>query len=172
LWFGRGGENLTYALRVKLFEAYLSKHIGWFDNKNRAPGILTNILTEDISAVNGLTTESVGIAVEAALGLFFSCLICFIFSWKLGFVVTFTSPFMVLGGLGMSKLQFNQKAVDDSYKQANALLNDLIMNYRTVISFGEKNVQFMLSKYGDLLVVPHQTNLKRAHISGLFFGYS
>jgi ABC-type transport system involved in Fe-S cluster assembly fused permease/ATPase subunit len=79
---------------------------------------------------------------------------------------------MVLGGLGMSKLQFNQKAVDDSYKQANALLNDLIMNYRTVISFGEKNVQFMLSKYGDLLVVPHQTNLKRAHISGLFFGYS
>jgi hypothetical protein len=64
-----------------LFEAYLHKHIGWFDNKNRAPGILTNILTEDISSVNGLTTESLGIAVEAALGLFFSCLICFIFTW-------------------------------------------------------------------------------------------
>lgn len=81
LFFGRGGENLTYTLRVKLFEAYLHKHIGWFDNKNRAPGILTNILTEDISSVNGLTTESLGIAVEAALGLFFSCLICFIFTW-------------------------------------------------------------------------------------------
>ena len=140
LYFGRGGENLTNTLRIKLFEAYLHKHIGWFDNKMRAPGILTNILTEDISAVNGLTTESLGIAVEAALGLFFSCLICFIFSWQLGFVVTATSPFMVLGGLGMSKLQFNQKAVDDSYKQANALLNDLIINYRTVISFGQKNV--------------------------------
>ena len=136
LYFGRGGENLTFTLRVMLFRAYLYKHIGWFDNKSRAPGILTNILTEDISAVNGLTTESLGIAVEAALGLFFSCLICFIFSWQLGFVVTATSPFMVLGGLGMSKLQFNQQAVDDSYKQANALLNDLIINYRTVISFG------------------------------------
>jgi ABC-type multidrug transport system fused ATPase/permease subunit len=92
---------------VALFEAYLHKHIGWFDNKNRAPGILTNQITEDISAVNGLTTESVAIGVEAALGLFFSCLICFVFSWRLGFVVSLTSPFMVLGGLGMSKLQFN-----------------------------------------------------------------
>lgn len=62
--------------------------------------------------------------------------------------------------------------MDDSYKQANALLNDLIMNYRTVISFGEKNVQFMLTRYYELLAVPHQTNIKRAHISGLFFGYS
>jgi len=79
--FGLGGDNLTYILRVKLFNAYLNKHIGWFDNKNRAPGILTNILTEDIAAVNGLTTESLGIAVEAFLGLFFSCLICFIFTW-------------------------------------------------------------------------------------------
>lgn len=107
LWFGRGGENLTFTLRVALFEAYLHKHIGWFDNKNRAPGILTNQITEDISAVNGLTTESLAIGVEAALGLFFSCLICFVFSWRLGFVVSLTSPFMVLGGLGMSKLQFN-----------------------------------------------------------------
>lgn len=172
LWFGRGGENLTYTLRIKLFEAYLHKHIGWFDNKNRAPGILTNIITEDISAINGLTTESLAIAVEAALGLFFSCLICFIFSWQLAFIVTLTAPFMVLGGLGMSKLQFNQKAVDDSYKQANALLNDLIINYRTVIAFGQKNVDFMLQRYNLLLVVPHQTNIKRAHISGLFFGYS
>lgn len=104
LWFGRGGENLTFKLRVALFEAYLHKHIGWFDNKNRAPGILTNQITEDISAVNGLTTESTAIAVEAGLGLFFSCMICFIFSWRLGIVVTLTSPFMVMGGLGMSKL--------------------------------------------------------------------
>ncbi len=144
LCFGIGGENLTHALRVKLFQSILRKDIGWFDSKNRAPGILTNILTEDISSVNGLTTESLGIAVEAALGLFFSCLICFIFCWQLALVVTIMSPFMVLGGLGMSKLQFNQKLVEDSYKQANALLSDIIINYRTVISFGDKNLQFML----------------------------
>lgn len=81
LCFGFGGDNLTLKLRIKLFESILRKHIGWFDNKERAPGILTNIITEDISAVNGLTTEAIGILIEAFLGITISCLICFIFSW-------------------------------------------------------------------------------------------
>ena len=103
LCFGRGGENLTYKLRVQLFLSYMSKHIGWFDNKNRAPGILSNILLEDISAVNGLTTESIGIAVESALGLAFSCLICCFFSWQLAIIVTLAAPTLVLGGYWQQK---------------------------------------------------------------------
>ena len=47
--FGYGGENLSLGLRMKLFEAFMLKHIGWFDNKNRAPGILTKVLIEDIT---------------------------------------------------------------------------------------------------------------------------
>ena len=47
--FGYGGENLSLGLRMKLFEALMLKHIGWFDNKNRAPGILTKVLIEDIT---------------------------------------------------------------------------------------------------------------------------
>ena len=105
--FGIGGDNLTLRLRIKLFEAYLNKHIGWFDNKERAPGVLTNIITEDISSVNGLTTEAIGIMVEAGLGITISSMVCFFFSWQLAIVVTLISPFMILGGLGIAKLQFN-----------------------------------------------------------------
>lgn len=79
--FGLGGENLTLKLRITLFRAILHKHVGWFDSEDKAPGILTNIITEDISQVNGLTTEVLGIIVEAALGLTVSSLICAIFSW-------------------------------------------------------------------------------------------
>jgi hypothetical protein len=46
------------------------------------------------------------------------------------------------------------------------------MNYRTVISFGDKNVQFMLGKYAQMLEVTHTSNVKTSHVSGLFFGYS
>lgn len=95
---------MTQALRVKLFESLLRKNIGWFDNKNRAPGVLVNMISEDITAINGLTTEVAGIACEAFLGLALSCLVCFYFSWRLALVVTVTCPFMVLGGLGMSRL--------------------------------------------------------------------
>ena len=81
LCFGYGGDNLTLKLRIKLFDAILRKHIGWFDNKDRAPGILTNIITEHVSAINGLTTEAIGVMVEAFLGITISCMICFVFSW-------------------------------------------------------------------------------------------
>jgi ATP-binding cassette subfamily B (MDR/TAP) protein 1 len=93
---------------VKLFEAILMKDIGWFDAKDKAPGVLTNIIQEDITALNGLTTEAAGIMVEAVLGMTISAGICLFFSWQLALVVTAVSPFMILGGLGMSKLQFNQ----------------------------------------------------------------
>ena len=48
LYFGLGGENLTLKLRTMLFESILRKHVGWFDDKNRAPGILSNMISEDI----------------------------------------------------------------------------------------------------------------------------
>ena len=142
-------------MRLQLFESILRKHVGWFDSKDRAPGVLTNLLIEDIAAVNGLTTESIGIICEALLGLIASCAICFIFSWQLAIVVTLISPFMVLGGLGMTKLSINAEAVESAYKEANALLSDVVMNYRTVMTLGDKNVELLLWRYQELLVIPH-----------------
>ena len=60
----------------------------------------------------------------------------------------------------------------DSYKQANAMLSDLIINYRTIISFGDKSIDMILDRYDTLLIAPREAGIKKAHISGLFFGYS
>ena len=81
LAFGYGSENLTYRLRALLFEAILYKHIGWFDSKDRAPGVLGNVIQEDIAQINGLTSETYGVAVEAILGLVASSAMCLYFSW-------------------------------------------------------------------------------------------
>lgn len=62
--------------------------------------------------------------------------------------------------------------MDDAYAESNALLSDMIMNYRTVISLGEKNVEFMLEKYYGLLEGPNLQGIKKAHISGILYGYS
>jgi hypothetical protein len=43
-----GGENLVRNIRFKLFEELIHKHIGWFDFRNRAVGVLTTIFEEDI----------------------------------------------------------------------------------------------------------------------------
>lgn len=172
LCFALGGERLTYNLRVKFFSSLMHKSVGWFDNKHRAPGVLTKILTEDINSLNGLTTESVAVVIESALGLFFSCLICVIFSWRVALVVTCTCPFMVLGGIGQAKLQFNQRANDESSKAAAGLLNDIILNYRTVISLGKKNQELMLEKYESILEKSMDDTARKAHYQGLFFAYT
>jgi hypothetical protein len=46
------------------------------------------------------------------------------------------------------------------------------MNYRTIISFGEKNVDFILKKYYKLLEGPNKQGIKRAHFAGVLFAYS
>ena len=155
-----------------LFQAIMYKHIGWFDNKDRAPGILGNIIQEDIALLNGLTSETYAIAIESILGLIISSFMCLYFSWQVGLIAIILSPLMVFGGFFMSSFQWSQGKVDDAYRESNALLSDIIMNYRTIISLGDKNVDFILSKYYKLLEEPNRQGIKRAHFSGILFGYS
>jgi ABC-type multidrug transport system fused ATPase/permease subunit len=48
----------------------------------------------------------------------------------------------------------------------------VILNYKTVISFGEKNVVQIISKFESLLVEPSRLRIRNAHLGGLAFGYS
>jgi len=59
-----------------------------------------------VTLLNGLTAESLGIMLEAVFGVIISIAICFMFSWQLGFIAGALSPLMILGGLGMGKLQW------------------------------------------------------------------
>jgi len=108
------GENLTYTLRNKLFEGILHKHLGWFDNKERAPGILSNILSEDITLLNGLTTETIANILEASLCLIVGCILSLIFTWKMGLITLATSPFVIVGGIVMSRLQWRKNSTASS----------------------------------------------------------
>ena len=78
--FGFMGEKLTYLLRITIIEEILHKQISWFDREDRAPGILTNIISAEIAQLNGMTSEvivnffelSCIIILGLAGGLYFS----------------------------------------------------------------------------------------------------
>lgn len=97
------GENLTLTLREKLFAGIIYKHIGWFDSKDKAPGILTNILAEDVSEVRGLSTETIAIYLEAMLGVLIAVIIGFRFTWEMTLVTMTGVPFVMIGGIMMSR---------------------------------------------------------------------
>ena len=49
-------------------------------------------------------------------------------------------------------------------------MSDVVINYRTVISLGQKNVDAVNKKYEDLLTGPMEDVLKKSNTAGLYFG--
>lgn len=132
---------------------------------------MSNILSEDISLLNGLSTESISIMLESILTLVVGIIFGLCLSWRMALITMSLIPLVVLGGAISNKLTAKSKGAAnpsggsknitekkdvDHYAESNALLSDLIMNYRTVISFGPKNINFLMEKYNALLNVPRQ----------------
>ena len=56
-----------------------------------------------------------------------------------------------------------------AYQKSNALLSDLIINYRTVISFGQKNVDRINQSFEELLVDPMKNVIQKSNKMGLYY---
>ena len=95
--FGVVGENITLAMRSRLYKGYLTKHIGWFDNRDNAPGILTSALANDASILNGASTEGLAVIMEAGFAILVGMIISFIYDWKIALVALACTPFMAAG---------------------------------------------------------------------------
>ncbi|CDW90801.1 abc transporter family protein [Stylonychia lemnae] len=177
------GENLALTIKKKLFSSMIRQNIEWYDQKERAPGILSGMLQADVSQLKGLTSQTYALILEALLCLIIGIALSFLNTWKMALVTVTMVPFIILGGMAEQIIVWNSvnsstKSVKDSgeqlnhYDKANALLSDIIINYKTVVSLGEKNVNYLVQKYQDLLEEPKRMDIKHAHISGIIYGYS
>ena len=87
-----------------LFTEIIHKQLSWFDSKERAPGVLSNILSEDITKLNGLTTENLAVVSEAVLALTIGLILALVLSWRIALVSLACSPLIFIGGVMLSKL--------------------------------------------------------------------
>jgi ATP-binding cassette subfamily B (MDR/TAP) protein 1 len=104
--FGLAGENLTLTIRRKLFDSIIYKNVSWFDSKQRAPGILTGILSEDVTEINGLSTETIAVYLEGIIGILIALIIAFKFTWRMALISIVTAPLVILGGFMMSRTAY------------------------------------------------------------------
>jgi ABC-type multidrug transport system fused ATPase/permease subunit len=95
---------LTFTVRSLLYKSLVYKQISWFDRKDKAPGILSNILSEDITNLNGLTTETLGTVLESSVALIAGITLSSFFEWRMTLVCLAAVPFVMLGGVVMSRL--------------------------------------------------------------------
>lgn len=161
-----------------LYSEILFKDIAWFDNKERAPGVLSNIISEDIGLMNGLSTETIAIIIEAFFTIVCGILIGMFFSWRVSLITLALLPLVMFGFAISNKLTaktrgdaqagsndkntLNTKEID-YYAESNALLSDMIMNYRTVISCGPRNMEYLILKYNKLLKFSRKEAVKLSH---------
>ena len=116
--FGVTGENLTYNVRRDLIRGIIYKQVQWFDREDRAPGILTNVLSEDVTALNGMTTETIASLVEAFLSLILGLIISMFISWRMAVFTVLSSPVMIIGVVAMSRLQWGHKRGKSKFEAA------------------------------------------------------
>ena len=72
------------------------------------------------------------------------------------------SPIAIGAGYFSARLHFGRKGgkskaenkIVDDYEISNALLSDVILNYRTVISFGQRNIDEINWRFKKLLEEP------------------
>lgn len=178
--FGVMGEKLTKELRINLIEEIMHKQISWFDREDRAPGIITSVISSDIAALNGMTSEVLVTIFELVAIVILGMSAGIYFNWKAAIVCLVCSPIMIIGMYMMATMQWGNKGgrrnegnvADgvDNYARSNALLSDVIINYRTVISLGQKNVDSINKSFEELLVGPMQDVIKQANKAGAFYG--
>ena len=141
------GEKMTLAIRKQLIEEILHKQVSWFDREDRAPGIITNIISSDIASLNGMTSEVLVTLFELCSIIIIGLVGGLYFSWQATILCFVLSPIMIVGMYKMSTMHWGTKGGRNSgdgsdpdkindYDKANALLADVIINYRTIISLG------------------------------------
>ena len=108
-------------------------NIGWFDDRKHATSVLTSTMAEETARINEASTTSLQPLVTACFAIIFGIIVASIFCWP-----------MALGGLAIAPFQvgsiyYAAKASKGLYnfgtenmKEANLLLGDAIMNFRTV----------------------------------------
>jgi len=111
--FGVMGEKLTNTLRISLIDEIMHKQISWFDREDRAPGIITTIVSSNITSLNGMTSEVLVTIFELVVVCIVGIAMGAYFCWQTVILCVVLSPILVLGIYMMSTMQLGNKGGRD-----------------------------------------------------------
>ena len=170
-FFGIVSENVTKSVRMELYGQIMRKHVGWYDIKDNNPGSLTALLAGEVQILNGVSGEAIGTMIEVMFSILLGIVLAFIFSWRIALISLGLSPFFVLGGAMNTAMQAGLSNVQESsFKEANMVVSDSIVNSKTVASFG--NEHKIVETYRYRLNKLRQIAVKKAHVTAFVFGFS
>lgn len=79
--FGTLSENVTQSVRKELYAAVLEKHMGWFDNRDHATGVITSTMAEQTMILNDAATSGIQPVLTGIVALSSGVIIGFYYCW-------------------------------------------------------------------------------------------
>lgn len=87
------GQNISMNMRSVVYNSIMTKQIGWHDDRDNAPGVLSNVLSKEVNLLNGVSTEALAVIVEAACALLFGVGMGFYYDWRIALIALAITPF-------------------------------------------------------------------------------
>ncbi|KAF2883638.1 hypothetical protein ILUMI_22510 [Ignelater luminosus] len=169
--FGIAGEKLTMRLRSRMFKAFLTQEMSWFDNKDNGVGSLCARLSGEAASVQGATGQRIGAMLNATATVIIALGTSFYFEWRVAFVALCFAPLIVLSiYLEQKIIAKESQGHYKSLQKSTKIAVEAISSIRTVASLNcEQTFHDLYMKE----IVPYQAAAKRnTHFRGVVYGVS
>lgn len=164
------GEAMTQRLRLAILTSMFRQEVGYHDNPENTPGMLSKALELWAFRV-AVLCKSVQAKAAAMSSLLVGLVLAFVYCWQMSLVMLGAIPLMVLANaIQMMVLLGASKNENETLKNAQQLVTDSVMNARTVQALGvEESLVTMYVGWVDKAV---KGMYKRNFLAGLGFGFA
>lgn len=133
--FGWIAEQVIYKVRVLSLRAILEQDLAWHESKERNPSLLLSLVTQDSSALGGLTGSVVCTIISILVSLVATITMTHIIAWKIALVCLSVVPLLLgAGWMRLTTLADFEERHLEAFANANAITVEAVNSIKTVMS--------------------------------------
>lgn len=133
--FGWIAEQVIYKVRVLSLRSILEQDLAWHESKERNPSLLLSLVTQDSSALGGLTGSVVCTIISILVSLVATITMTHIIAWKIALVCLSVVPLLLgAGWMRLTTLADFEERHLEAFANANAITVEAVNSIKTVMS--------------------------------------
>ncbi|KAI0816510.1 multidrug/pheromone exporter, ABC superfamily [Xylaria sp. FL0064] len=169
--FGLVAEKVLYVIRVLTFRSLFEQDLQWHQSENRTPSSLLSFITNDTTAIGGLTGSIIGTMFSIVVNFVGAIILAHIVAWKIAVVCLAVVPLML--GSGFMKLwilaRFDEKH-GKAFEKSVGISVEAVNSIKTVAALSLE--QEILGTYQRSLKVPRKEVTRSIIWSNCFLALS
>jgi ATP-binding cassette subfamily B (MDR/TAP) protein 1 len=133
--FGWVAEQAIHKVRVLSLRSILEQDLAWHESKERNPSLLLSLVTQDSSALGGLTGSVVCTILSILVSLVATITMTHIIAWKIAIVCLSVVPLLLgAGWMRLTTLADFEERHLEAFANANAITVEAVNSIKTIMS--------------------------------------